>query len=165
MAIDLSFTDAFDTRHLGPSDTDDADDTDDIGAAITSGSSDDTPDMFDATIPSTAADPAATRDTDTDDTDSDANEEETPGTSPGPSAPTLDIDIGPAPDSETSVDDAVTEHDPDTTIDINPLSDVEELMTGTTPPESPPEPGHERNESPSDTDDDPAHYGGFVFGE
>ena len=167
---------------LGPNDTDDdAADTDDIGAAITSENTDDTPDMFDATIPSTAADPAATRDTDaeepeatnepqatndTSDTTNDANdEEETVDTSSGPSAPTLDIDIGPAPDSETSVDDAVTEHDPDTTIDINPLSDVEELMTGTTPPESPPEPGHERDESPSDTDDDPAHYGGFVFGE
>jgi hypothetical protein len=160
---------------LGPDNTDDTDDTDDIGAAITSGSSDDTPDMFDATIPSTAADPAATRDTDTEKTE-DPNEtqatndaadtgKETADTSPGPSAPTLDINIGPAPDSETSVDDAVTEHDPDTTIDINPLSDVEELMTGTTPPESPPEPAPERDESPSDTDDGPAHYGGFVFGE
>jgi len=159
---------------LGPSDTDDdAADTDDIGAAITSENTDDTPDMFDATIPSTAADPATTSNTDTEKTEdpnetqatNDTNEEKTPDTSPGPSAPTLDIDIGPAPDSETSVDDAVTEHDPDTTIDINPLSDVEALMTGTTPPESPPEPGHERDESPSDTDDDPAHHGGFVFGE
>jgi hypothetical protein len=55
----------------------------------------------------------------------------------------------------------------DTTIDIDSLSDTEALMTGNTSPESPPEPDPDtlRDEPPSDTDDNSAHYGECVFGE